>query len=72
MPFQLDGPEKAFDADITLAAHDIHVRTTMLSLASVLKVSQVFKLQDEHNVSYFTKMSRTELRQSDYKINQSC
>jgi len=34
----------------------ICVRTTMLILA-LLKVSYVFKLQDKHNASYFSKMS---------------
>ena len=53
MSIQLDGPEKAYDADITIAAHAVCVRTTMLSLASNLKGSQVFKLQDEHNASFF-------------------
>ena len=53
MSIKLGGPEKAYDADITIAAHAVYVRTTMLSLASNLKGSQVFKLQDEHNASYF-------------------
>ena len=52
MSILLDGPEKAYDADTTIAAHAICVRTTMLSLASNLKGSQVFKLQDEHNASF--------------------
>jgi hypothetical protein len=46
MHVQTDGPEKTNDADVTIAAHAICVRTTMLSLASKLKVSQVFSLQD--------------------------
>ena len=46
MHVQTDGPEKTNDADVTIAAHAIRVRTTMLSLASRLKVSQVFSLQD--------------------------
>ncbi len=46
--------EKAYDADITIAAHAVCVITTMLSLASNLKGSQVFKLQDEHNASSFS------------------
>lgn len=53
MHVQTDGPEKTNDADVTIAAHAICVRTTMLSLASNLKGSQVFKLQDEHNASSF-------------------
>lgn len=35
MHVQTDGPEKTNDADVTIAAHAICVRTTMLSLASV-------------------------------------
>ena len=46
MHFQTDGPEKTYDADVTIVAHAIRVRITMLSLASILKVSQVFSLQD--------------------------
>ncbi|GFI58193.1 hypothetical protein IMSAG025_01636 [Muribaculaceae bacterium] len=46
MHVQTDGPEKTNDADVTIVAHAICVRTTMLSLASKLKVSQVFSLQD--------------------------
>lgn len=34
MPHLIGGPEKAHDADVTIAAHAMHVRTTMLSLAS--------------------------------------
>ena len=35
MPRGIGGPEKAYDADVTIAAHAICVRTTMLSLAQV-------------------------------------
>ena len=34
MPRLIGGPEKAHDADVTIAAHAMRVRTTMLSLAS--------------------------------------
>lgn len=50
MPLRLDGPEKAYDADTTPAARAIRARTAMPSLASFLKVSQVFKSQDEHTL----------------------
>lgn len=46
MPRRIGGPEKAYGADVTIAAHAIRMRTTILSLASRLKVSQVFSLQD--------------------------
>ena len=71
MHVQTDGPEKTNDADVTIAAHAICVRTTMLSLASNLKGSQVFKLQDEHNASYFSKMSWVNLRQPDHKVTKN-
>ena len=71
MSIYLDGPEKAYDADITIAAHAVCVRTTMLSLASNLKGSQVFKLQDEHNASYFIlKMSWIGLRLPDHEVTK--
>ncbi len=34
----------------------------------VLKISYVFNKQDEHNASYFSKMSWTDNSQSKYKI----
>ena len=40
----------------------------MLSLASNLKGSQVFKLQDEHNASYFQNVVDCGLRQPDRKV----
>ena len=46
------------------------VRTTMPSLYLVLKVSQVFKLQDKHNASSYFDMSWIELPQPKYKGNE--
>ena len=46
------------------------VRTTTLSLYLILKVSQVFKLQDKHNASFFSNMSWRELAQSVYKVSE--
>lgn len=42
---------------MVIAAHAVCVRTTMPSLYILLKISQVFKLQDEHNASSFPNMS---------------
>ncbi len=42
MPRLIGGPEKAHDADVTIAAHAMHVRTTMLSLASNRKFPDFF------------------------------
>ena len=46
------------------------VRTTMLSLVHSLKVSQVFKLQDKHNASFFSNMSWKGSPQSKRKSNK--
>ena len=56
MPRLIEDPEKAHDADVTIAAHAIRVRTTMLNPCSSENFLR-FKLQDLHNASYFTKMS---------------
>ncbi len=56
MPRRIGGPEKALCTDVTIAAHAIGVRTTMLSLYTIESFSG-FQLQDEHNASYFTIMS---------------
>ena len=56
MPRRIGGPEKALYTDVTIAAHAIGVRTTMLSLYTIESFSG-FQLQDEHNASYFTIMS---------------
>lgn len=57
--------------DVTIAAHAMRVRATMLSLASFLKISYVFKSQDMHNASYYIKMSWRDLRQSNGKFNEN-
>lgn len=48
---------KPIYTDMIIAAHAICVRTTMPSLYILLKVSQVFKLQDKHNASFLSNMS---------------
>jgi len=53
MHVQTDGPEKTNDADVTIVAHAMRVRTTMLSLCGFW-ISYVLKLQDKHNASWFT------------------
>ncbi len=68
MPHRIGGPEKALCTDITVADPRISVRTTMLSLHTIERFSG-FQLQDEHNASYFTKMSRININQSKSKIN---
>jgi len=37
MHVQTDGPEKTNDADVTIVAHAMRVRTTMLSLALIFE-----------------------------------
>ena len=54
MPRRIGGPEKALCTDVTIAAHAIGVRTTMLSLYTIESFSG-FQLQDKHNASYFPK-----------------
>ncbi len=46
------------------------VRTTMPSLYLILKVSQVFKLQDKHNASSFSLMSWIELPLTNCKFTK--
>ncbi len=55
MPRRIGGPEKALCTDVTIAAHAISVRTTMLSLYTIENFSGS-QLQDEHDASYYTNM----------------
>ena len=60
MPRLIGGPEKAHDADVTIAAHAMHVRTTMLSLASnrkFLRFTQyIYKMQTTPNKVIINKL----------------
>ena len=67
MPRLIGGPEKAHDADVTIAAHAICVRTTMLSLHLIENFLR-FQVQDKHNASSNSNMFWKEFPQSGTKV----
>ncbi len=61
MPRLIGGPEKAHDADVTIAAHAMHVRTTMPILVLFVEFPTFSNHKITHNASYFSKMTKEEL-----------
>ena len=47
-----------------------YTRENHYAILAQKKISQVFKLQDKHNASYFSKMSWSDLRHSECKIKE--
>ena len=48
-----------------------YTRENHYAILAQTKNSQVFKLQDEHNASYLSKMSWSDLRHSECKITNN-